>query len=122
MRPDVTSLRHWLRDTWDGNRAFTTASMAALLGLLALATAAGAFGGPAAAAEPVPTVTIPGGFGEPVPTSGVPAPRVSASPSPAPSGVESPAPSPIRRSSRSLAIRRTVRVAGALIGRPVPLP
>ena len=79
MRPDVTSLRHWLRETWDGNRAFTTASLAALLGLLALATAAGAFGGPAAAAEPVPTVAIPGEFGH-RPDEWAAAPRVSPSP------------------------------------------
>ncbi len=95
VRPDLTSLRHWSRQTWDANRAFTTASVAALLGLLALATAAGAFGGTAAAAEPIPTVTIPGASAAPGPSFGVPAPRVSPSPSPSPTstGVEAPSPS-----------------------------
>jgi NADH:ubiquinone oxidoreductase subunit 2 (subunit N) len=63
-RPHVIRLEsgaplHWLRATWDVNRAFTTASIAALLSVLALATAAGAFGGPEVAAEPPPTVIIP---------------------------------------------------------------
>ncbi len=108
-RPGVGGVRHWGRRTWDANRAFTTASLAALIALLALATAAGGFGGPAAAAEPVPTVVIQDEFGRPVPTSGVPGPRASATPplpvpsepassapadapSGSPSGVESPLP------------------------------
>ena len=99
VRPDLTSLRHWSRKTWDANRAFTTASVAALLGLLALATAAGAFGGSAAAAEPIPTVTIPGASAAPVPSLGVPAPRVSPSPSPSPRRAPS---RPARLPSRSL--------------------
>ena len=80
-RPDVGGLRHWGRRTWDANRAFTTASLAALLAFVALATAAGAFGGPAAAAEPVPTVAVPDEFGRPQPTSGLPARPESAAPS-----------------------------------------
>ena len=83
-RPDLTALRHWLRGTWDGNRAFTTAALAAMLAALALATAAGAFGGPAAAAEPVPTVAIPDEFGRPVPSSDLPPAGPSASPSTVP--------------------------------------
>ncbi len=84
-RPDLGALRHWLRGTWDGNRAFTTASLAAFLAVLALATAAGAFGGPTAAAESVPTVAIPDEFGRPIspsarPSAGAP----SASPSTVP--------------------------------------
>jgi len=51
-RPDVTATRRWLHLTWDVNRAFTTAAIAALLGLLAVATSAGAFDGATAAAAP----------------------------------------------------------------------
>jgi hypothetical protein len=87
-RPDPSAIRHWVRRTWDGNRAFTTASLALLLAVLALATAAGAFGGPAAAAEPVPTVAIPDEFGRPVPSRALPSLRASA----APSAAESPLP------------------------------
>jgi hypothetical protein len=57
--PDVTALRPWLHSTLDANRAFTTALVAALLGLLALATSAGAFGGPAAAAGTPPRSATP---------------------------------------------------------------
>jgi NADH-quinone oxidoreductase subunit N len=78
--PQTRSIPRWLRVTWDGNRAFTTASVAVLLALLALATAAGAFGGPAAAAEPPPEVTVQGGA-RPVPTRALPA-APAASPSP----------------------------------------
>jgi len=48
-RPDVTSFRPWLEGSWDTNRGFTTALIAALLGLLAVATSAGAFDGPTVA-------------------------------------------------------------------------
>ena len=57
--PDLTGLGRWLRTTWVANRAFTTGCVAVLLGLLALATSAGAFGGPAAAAG------LPPDLGEP---------------------------------------------------------
>ena len=83
-RPDKTGLRHWLRRTWDGNRAFTTASLAALLAVLALTTAAGAFGGPTAAAESVPTVTIPDEFGRPISPSARPSVGPPALPSTVP--------------------------------------
>jgi formate hydrogenlyase subunit 3/multisubunit Na+/H+ antiporter MnhD subunit len=49
-RLDLTSPVGWLRTTWDLNRAFSAAVIAALLGMLAVATSVGAFGGPAAAA------------------------------------------------------------------------
>jgi formate hydrogenlyase subunit 3/multisubunit Na+/H+ antiporter MnhD subunit len=49
-RPDLTSPGTWLRTTWDVNRAFSAAVIAALLGVLALATSVGAFGGASAAA------------------------------------------------------------------------
>ena len=50
QRFDLTAPGAWLRSSWDGNRAFSGAVIAALLGGLALATSLGAFGGPAAAA------------------------------------------------------------------------
>jgi NADH:ubiquinone oxidoreductase subunit 2 (subunit N) len=57
--PDLTGLRRWLRTTWLANRAFTTVGVAVLLGVLALATSAGAFGGPAAAAALPPGLNVP---------------------------------------------------------------
>jgi len=56
VAPDVTAFRRWVFNTWDLNRAFSTATIAALLGLLALATSAGAFGVGEAAAGPPPVV------------------------------------------------------------------
>ncbi|MEA2654155.1 MAG: NADH-quinone oxidoreductase subunit [Chloroflexota bacterium] len=63
--PDVTAVRRWILVSWNANHAFTTAWVAALLGLLALATAGGAFGGPAAAAGLPPTMGVPGEIGSP---------------------------------------------------------
>jgi formate hydrogenlyase subunit 3/multisubunit Na+/H+ antiporter MnhD subunit len=57
---ETSGIGRSLRGAWDVNRAFTTASVTALLGVLALATAAGAFGIPGAAAGVAPTVTVPG--------------------------------------------------------------
>ncbi len=54
-RVDLTAPIAWLRTTWDLNRAFSGAVIAALLSLLALATSVGAFGGPAAAVG-LPTI------------------------------------------------------------------
>jgi formate hydrogenlyase subunit 3/multisubunit Na+/H+ antiporter MnhD subunit len=59
-RPDLTGMGAWVRDGWEVNRAFTTAAVAVLLGLLALATSAGGFGGPEAAAGLPPTIGGPG--------------------------------------------------------------
>jgi NADH:ubiquinone oxidoreductase subunit 5 (subunit L)/multisubunit Na+/H+ antiporter MnhA subunit len=56
VAPDLTALRRWLSNTWDLNRAFSTATIAALLGLLALATSAGAFGVVEAATGPPPVL------------------------------------------------------------------
>ena len=56
---DITATRLWLRTTWGANRAFSTATIAALLGILALATAGGSFGGPAAAAGLSPSLAGP---------------------------------------------------------------
>lgn len=53
-RLDLTALGSWWRTTWGANRAFSSALVAVLLGLLAVATSAGAFGGPEAAAGPAP--------------------------------------------------------------------
>lgn len=60
--PDVTALGAWLRTTWGANRAVGTAVVALLLALLALGTAAGAFGGPAAAAGLPPGLEAPTEF------------------------------------------------------------
>ena len=49
-RFDLTSPLAWARSTWDLNRAFSAALIAALLGVLALATSVGAFGAAEAAA------------------------------------------------------------------------
>lgn len=73
--PDVTAIRRWLAATWWANRSFTTASMAVLLGALALVIAIGGFGGPAAAAQPPPTITRPGTAPSASP-AGSPAPTV----------------------------------------------
>lgn len=62
-RPDLTALGRWLRTTWLANQAFTTGSVAVLLGLLALATSAGAFGGPEAAAGLPPRLDVPSDVG-----------------------------------------------------------
>ena len=80
MGSAVTGIRRRLRETWEVNRAFTTASVTALLAVLALATAAGAFGLPEAAAGLAPTVTQPGEEVTPV------------LPGDLPSGIESAAP------------------------------
>lgn len=74
--PDVTVTRRWLQATWDANRAFSTATVAALLGVLALATAAGSFGGPVAAAGLSPSLSRPSDLVAPAP-SGSPAPPVA---------------------------------------------
>jgi hypothetical protein len=80
-RLDLTRLGSWWRGTWDANRGFTSALVAVLLGLAALATSGGAFGGPEAAAGlapggAVPTTTSPPSTPEPAqsepPASGEP--------------------------------------------------
>jgi formate hydrogenlyase subunit 3/multisubunit Na+/H+ antiporter MnhD subunit len=50
LRLDLTSPVAWARSTWDLNRVFSAAVVATLLGVLALATSVGAFGGADAAA------------------------------------------------------------------------
>jgi NADH:ubiquinone oxidoreductase subunit 2 (subunit N) len=80
---DRRAKRRWLRTTWDANRAFSTASVALLLGLLALATSAGAFGGPAAAAGLPPGLEVPGDgteITEPIPSDGPSLPSESVAP------------------------------------------
>lgn len=50
---DLTSAGNWWRETWERNRGFTGGIVAVALGLLAVATSVGAFGGPDAAREAV---------------------------------------------------------------------
>lgn len=57
--PDVTAPGAWLRTTWGANRAVSTACVVLALSLLALGTAAGAFGGPMAAAGLPPSLEAP---------------------------------------------------------------
>jgi formate hydrogenlyase subunit 3/multisubunit Na+/H+ antiporter MnhD subunit len=59
QRLDLTSPVAWARSIWDGNRAFNAALIAALLGVLALATSVGAFGGADAAAAAPATLEGP---------------------------------------------------------------
>jgi len=56
---DPLGIRRRLVGAWDINRPFTTAVIAAALAVLSLATAAGAFDGPVAAAGPPPVVIQP---------------------------------------------------------------
>ena len=65
-RPAGAGFRQWVSDGWEGNRAFTTAAVAVLLGLLALATSAGGFGGPEAAAGLPPALSGPGEIVSPI--------------------------------------------------------
>ena len=66
---DVTAVRPWLSMTWNANRAFSTGLIAFVLAVTALATAGGAFGGPAAAAEGPPVLTSPNSVGVPAGSS-----------------------------------------------------
>jgi hypothetical protein len=54
--PDLTAMRTWAEMTWETNRAFSSAIVAVLLAVLAIATSVGAFGGPEAAAGPAPSL------------------------------------------------------------------
>ena len=78
--PDLTAMRGWLRRTWDANRAFGTATIAVLLAVLAVATSAGAFGGPAAAAGLPPHATLPTEVIAPVASGDLPPPVGSDAP------------------------------------------
>ena len=61
-RIDLTAPGAWWRTTWDSNRGFSAALVAGLLALLAVATASGAFGGRAAAAETPAGAFVPGDY------------------------------------------------------------
>ena len=73
-RPGTAGLRHWAVEGWEGNRGFTTAAVAVLLGLLALATSAGGFGGPEAAAGLPPALSGPSEIVAPVDVQDLPQP------------------------------------------------
>jgi len=79
-RPRGAAVRDWLGHTWDVNRAFTTAAVALLLGALAMATSAGAFGGPEAAAGLSPSILGPGELVSPVDPGDLPGPFESVEP------------------------------------------
>jgi NADH-quinone oxidoreductase subunit M len=79
-RPGTAGIRHWVADGWEVNRAFTTATVAVLLGLLALATSAGGFGGPEAAAGLPPALSGPGEIVAPIDVQDLPQPIGSLEP------------------------------------------
>jgi len=79
-RPDVTAPRRWLAGTWDANRSFSTAAMALVLAILALATAVGSFDAPAAAAGLPPSSSQPGEVVAPVASGDLPLPLGSEGP------------------------------------------
>jgi len=64
-RVDLTALGSWWRASWTANRAFTSGLVAVLLAILALATSAGAFGLPDAAAAARPGRALPVASGDP---------------------------------------------------------
>lgn len=70
-RLDLTALGTWWRTNWAANRAFSSGLVAVLLGVLAVATSAGAFGGPVAAAEVGPGEAIPAASDGPVGSDGL---------------------------------------------------
>ncbi len=73
--------RAWSSHLWEINRSFTSAVLAVLLGSLALATAAGAFGGPEAASGLPPTIEGPGEIVSPIDSEqGAPQPIESVEP------------------------------------------
>jgi len=80
VRPDMTAPRAWLRTTWNDNRAFSTAVVAVMLSVLAVTTAAGAFGGPASATGLPPRVDVSGQSMVQVPGPDLPLPIVSGDP------------------------------------------
>jgi len=79
-RPGTTGLGQWIAEGWDVNRAFTTAAVAVVLGLLALATSAGGFGGPEAAAGLPPALSGPGEEVAPIDVQDLPQPVESVAP------------------------------------------
>ena len=90
---DLTAVRPWLSTTWDANRAFSTGAIALVLAVMALATAGGAFGGPAAAAEGPPVLASPHPLGAPSASSAPVAPGAPATSGAPPSETAVPQPS-----------------------------
>jgi hypothetical protein len=84
---DLTDLPAWSRSTWDANRALAATAVTILMGGLALAMAAGAFGVIESAAGLPPTVQDVSESFEPGVPGGSEAPGSSASPETSP-GVE----------------------------------
>jgi hypothetical protein len=67
-RVNLTAPREWWRTTWEANRVFSSALVAALLGLLALSAAGGAFGVSEAAAGAAPSGPVPTASAIPLPS------------------------------------------------------
>jgi NADH:ubiquinone oxidoreductase subunit 2 (subunit N) len=64
---DLTAIGSWWRTSWSANRAFSSSLVALLLAMLAVATSAGAFGIPEAAAAVSPDAPLPGSSVEALP-------------------------------------------------------
>jgi formate hydrogenlyase subunit 3/multisubunit Na+/H+ antiporter MnhD subunit len=77
---DATATGAWLRTTWDANRAFTATLGALVLSLVAVGTAIGGFGGPAAAAGLPPTLEGVSETFEPIDPNATPEPQASEPP------------------------------------------
>jgi formate hydrogenlyase subunit 3/multisubunit Na+/H+ antiporter MnhD subunit len=67
-RVNLTAPGHWWRTTWETNRSFSSALVAALLGLLALSAAGGAFGVSEAAAGAAAGGPVPAAPADPLPS------------------------------------------------------
>jgi NADH:ubiquinone oxidoreductase subunit 2 (subunit N) len=72
--------RAWLRTTWDANRAFTATVGALLIAVVAVGTAVGSFGGPAAAAGLPPRLENVTESFEPIDPDATPEPEASEPP------------------------------------------
>ena len=125
--PGPDGIRRWLADTWDRNRAFTTASVAGLLAIFALATAVGGFDARGAAGGPPPVIGEPvesaaaerhavaGRFADAVPVGGRAVPVGGGSPS-------RQRPPPAASPSRGVPVGVGVRALGVRRVAPSPSP
>jgi hypothetical protein len=73
----MTAGRVWLRTAWDVNRAFSATVGALLIALVAVVTAVGGFGGPAAAAGQPPSLENVSESFQPIDPDATPEPEAS---------------------------------------------
>ena len=74
---DLTAAREWLTTTWAANRAFSATVGALVLALVAVGTAIGGFGGPAAAAGLPPSLEVVAESFQPIDPNATPEPLPS---------------------------------------------